>query len=205
MSRLDILKSSLKKKEDKFNKKINEHFEDVASANGQPLNDKRNGPATMRRWDRQNNAISNLQKEIDKTKSAIEREEGKLIGMARNKELMPKEITDLIDNGILIQWGKYPHILFVNGVDKARIIWDSKKKAVMHKFVSSITDADQRKIFARVYNSLHEAINKKEGVNMEEKIKNVPSFPFSAHLIQTQYAVTAIYGILTHMIARLGD
>lgn len=114
MSRLKILKSSLKKKEDKFNKKINDHFGDVASANGQPLNDKRNGPATMRRWDRQNNAISNLQKEIDKTKSAIEREEGKLIGMARNKELMPKEITDLIDNGILIQWGKYPHpVLFV--------------------------------------------------------------------------------------------
>lgn len=53
--------------------------------------------------------------------------------------------------------------MFVNGVDKARIIWDSKKKMVMHKFVSYITDADQRKIFARVYNSLHEVINKKEG------------------------------------------
>ena len=35
MSRLKILKSSLKKKEDKFNKKINDHFGDVASANGQ--------------------------------------------------------------------------------------------------------------------------------------------------------------------------
>lgn len=45
MSRLKILKSSLKKKEDKLDKKINEHFGDVASANGQPLNDKRNGPA----------------------------------------------------------------------------------------------------------------------------------------------------------------
>ena len=43
MSRLKILKSSLKKKEDKFNKKINDHFDDVASANGQPLNDKRPG------------------------------------------------------------------------------------------------------------------------------------------------------------------
>ena len=85
MSRLKILKSSLKKKEDKFNKKINDHFGDVASANGQPLNDKRNGPATMRRWDRQNNAISNLQKEIDKTKSAIEREEGKLIKWVEEK------------------------------------------------------------------------------------------------------------------------
>ena len=75
---------------------------------------------------------------------------------------MPKEITDLIDNGILIQWGKYPHILFVDGVDKARIIWDNKKKMVMHKFADSLKDKEQRKIFARVYNSLHEAINKKE-------------------------------------------
>ena len=162
MSRLKILKSSLKKKEDKLDKKINEHFGDVASANGQPLNDKRNGPATMRRWNRQNNAISNLQKEIDKTKTAIEREEGKRIGMARNKDLMPKEITDLIDNGILTQWGRHPHILFVSGVDKARIIWDNKKRVVMHKFVNSLKDKEQRKIFARVYNSLHEAINKKE-------------------------------------------
>ena len=87
MSRLEILKSSLKKKEDKFNKKINDHFRDVASANGQPLNDKRNGPATMRRWDRQNNAISNLQKEIDKTKSAIEREEGSADGALRSAAL----------------------------------------------------------------------------------------------------------------------
>ena len=37
MSRLKILKSSLKKKEDKLDKKINEHFGDVASANGQLL------------------------------------------------------------------------------------------------------------------------------------------------------------------------
>ena len=95
-------------------------------------------------------------------RQAIEREEGKLIGMARNKDLMPKEITDLIDNGILTQWGRHPHILFVSGVDKARIIWDNKKRVVMHKFVNSLKDKEQRKIFARVYNSLHEAINKKE-------------------------------------------
>lgn len=88
MSRLKILKSSLKKKEDKLDKKINEHFGDVTSANGQPLNDKRNGPATMRRWDRQNNAISNLQKEIDKTKSAIEREED---GHAQVRRLIKRQ------------------------------------------------------------------------------------------------------------------
>lgn len=159
MSRLDILKASLEKKQAKFNKKLDEHFADVRSANGQPLNDKRNGAATMRRWDKQNDSLSNIQKEIEKTKSAIENEKGKLIDIAGNKSRMPKEITDLIDNGTLRQWGKYPHIMFVDGVDKARIIWDDKKKVVMHKFVNTLTDKEQKKKFAQVYNSLHVAIN----------------------------------------------
>ncbi|MFR0995671.1 MAG: hypothetical protein ACLSGQ_13790 [Parabacteroides distasonis] len=159
MSRLDILKASLEKKQAKFDKKLDEHFADVRSANGQPLNDKRNGYSTMRRWDKQNDSLSNLQKEIEKTKSAIEREEGKIRGLAREKESMPKEITNLINNGTLKQWGKYPHIMFVDGVDKARIIWDDKKKVVMHKFTNTLVDKEQRKKFAQVYNSLHTAIN----------------------------------------------
>lgn len=161
MNRLDILKSSLEKKEEKFNKKLNEHFSDVRSANGQPLNDKRNGVSTMRRWDRQNDSLSKMQKEIEKTKHAIEDEESKLNGIAANKSRMPKEITDLIDDGTLKQWGKYPHIMFVEGVDKARIIWDNKKKQVLHKFTNTLTDKEQRKKFAQVYNLLHKAINLK--------------------------------------------
>lgn len=161
MNRLEILKSSLEKKQAKFDKKLDEHFTDVKSANGQPLNDKRNGGSTMRRWDKQNDALSNLQKEIEKTENAIEYEEGKIRGIAREKGCMPKEITDLIDNGTLKQWGKYPHIMFVDGVDKARIIWDNNKRRVMHKFTNTLTDKEQRKKFAKVYNSLHEAINLK--------------------------------------------
>lgn len=160
MSRLDILKASLEKKQAKFDRKLNEHFADVKSTNGQPLNDKRNGFATMERWDRQNDALSRIQKEIEKTQTAIEREESRIRCIDRNKNSMPEEIQELIDNGTLKQWGKYPHIMFVEGVDKARIIWDSKKKTVMHKFVSSITDTEQRRKFARVYNSLNASINK---------------------------------------------
>lgn len=159
MTRLDILKSSLEKKKAKFDSMLDAHIKDVKSANGQPLNDKRNGHVTMRRWDKQNDALTNMQKEIEKTKSAIEYEEGKIRGLAREKGCMPKEITDLIDNGTLKQWGKYPHIMFVEGVDKARIIWDDKKKVVMHKFTNALTDKEQRSKFAQVYNSLHAAIN----------------------------------------------
>ena len=161
MDRLDILKSSLEKKQAKFNNKLDEHFADVRSANGQPLNDKRNGFSTMKRWGKQNESLANMDKEIEKTKTAIEREESKIRCIDYNKSSMPQEIQRLIDNGTLKQWGKYPHILFVDGVDKARIIWDGKKKVVMHKFTNTLTDKDQRKKFAQVYNSLHESINLK--------------------------------------------
>lgn len=77
MSRLDILKASLEKKQAKFDRKLNEHFADVRSANGQPLNDKRNGFSTMKRWDRQNDVLSRMQEDIEKTETAIEREEKK--------------------------------------------------------------------------------------------------------------------------------
>lgn len=128
--------------------------------NGQPLNDKRNGYSTMKRWDKQNDALFKMQKEIERTQTAIEREENRIRCMDRNKNSMPEKIQELIDNGTLKQWGKYPHIMFVEGVDKARMIWDGKKRMIMHKFVSSITDAEQRKKFARIYNSLNAAINK---------------------------------------------
>ena len=161
MNRLDILKSSLEKKNAKFDSMLDAHIKDVKSANGQPLNDKRNGHVTIHRWDKQNDALTNMQKEIEKTKYAIEYEEGKIRDLAREKGCMPKEITDLIDNGTLKQWGKYPHIMFVEGVDKARIIWDEKKQLVMHKFTNTLTEKEQREKFTKVYNQLHALINKK--------------------------------------------
>lgn len=159
MSRLDILKASLIKKQSKFDSMLENHIADVKSANGQPLNDKRNGHVTLRIWEKQNDSLSNMNKEIEKTKNAIEREEGKLIDIAWSKSRMPKEITELIDNGTLKQWGKHPHIMFVDGVDKARIIWDVKRELVMHKYTSALTDKEQRSKFVKVYNSLHTSIN----------------------------------------------
>lgn len=160
MSRLDILKGSLEKKEAKFNEKLQAHMNDVKRANGQPLNDKRDGYATLRRWDKQNEVLLKLQEDIQKTKDAIQNEEGKQAGIANNKALMPKEITDLIDNGTLKQWGKHPHIMFVEGIEKARIIYDYKKKQVLHKYTNTLT-GDERKKFARIYNGLNAQINTK--------------------------------------------
>ena len=117
--RFEILKASLAKKEAKFDAKINEHFATVAQANGQPLNDKRNGQATMNQWEKQNNALRNLQAGIEKTKRAIEIEERKIAGIERSKDFIPAEILALAESGELNQWRKYPHIFFVEGVDNA--------------------------------------------------------------------------------------
>lgn len=161
MTRLEILRGSLEKKQAKFDSKLQEHFDDVKRANGQPLNDKRNGRATMSRWDRQNEALRKLKEEIERTREAIEREENKAYCIEAHKDSMPQEILDLIEDGTLKQWGKYPHIMFVQGVDKARIIWDEKKKIVAHKFTSHITAPEQRRIFAKIFNGLHSALNQR--------------------------------------------
>lgn len=159
MSRLEILKVSLQRKQEKFDNKLSEHFADVKSANGQPLNDKRYGRATISRWEKQNNALLNLQKEIERTEKAIQEEVCKITFVERVKNELPKEIVELIDNGTIKQWSKYPHIFFVDGVAKARIIWEDKKKRVVHKFMSRIQDKEQYKKFTNVYNTLAKKLN----------------------------------------------
>lgn len=163
--RLEILKASLVKKETLLNEKFDQHFKTVKQANGQPLNDKRNGQATLNKWERQNEALRTLQAGIERTKQAIELEENTIKGVEKTKDLLPKEIQDLIESGELIQWRKYPNICFVKDVAKARIIWDKKKKVVAYKFYSSITDDEQKRVFRFTYNKLALALNKIGGKN----------------------------------------
>ena len=66
--KLEILKQSLEKKEQQLNSKFDQHFATVKQANGQPLNDKRNGQATLNKWERQNEGIRTMQKSIEATK-----------------------------------------------------------------------------------------------------------------------------------------
>ena len=94
--RLEILKRSLEKKQAEFDNKLSNHIADVKRANGQPLNDKRNGYVTLNRWERQNDSLRNLQQSIEKTKNAIETEEYKISGVETAKETMPKELLNLV-------------------------------------------------------------------------------------------------------------
>lgn len=157
--RLEILKNSLAKKEQQLNAKFDEHFATVKQANGQPLNDKRNGQATLNKWERQSDSIRTLQKSIETTKRAIEIEEMKIAQVEHVNGFIPAEILKLVESGDLIQWRKHPHTFFVPGVDKARIVWDEKRKVVCHKFVSAITVQEQRTKFVRTYNPLGLLLN----------------------------------------------
>ena len=158
--RLEILKKSLEKKENELVKRLDAHFEDVKRANGQPLNDKRNGQATINRWEKQNNAIRNLKESIEKTKNAIEKEQWKINGVNfQNENFIPKEILELVEKGELVQWRKHPTHFFVPGVDKARIWWDESRKAVAHKYAHLITEQEQRTKFVRLYNGLNAVLN----------------------------------------------
>lgn len=157
--KLEILKQSLAKKEQQLNAKFDQHFATVKQANGQPLNDKRNGQATLNKWERQNEGIRTMQKSIEATKQAIEIEEYKIKGVEHANTFIPVEIQKLVETGELIQWRKHPHTFFVPGVDKARIVWDEKRKVVAHKFVSAITVQDQRTKFVRIFNPLGAVLN----------------------------------------------
>lgn len=157
--KLEMLKNSLIKKEQILNEKFDNHFATVKQANGQPLNDKRNGQATLNKWERQSDAIRNQKGSIERTKQAIEFEECKIFDVEHTNTFLPDEILKLVETGELNQWRKHPNTFFVDGVDKARIIWDNKRKVVAHKFVSEITEQEQRTKFVKLYNPLCACLN----------------------------------------------
>ena len=159
MRRLDVLKKSLEKKQAEFDKKLQEHFDTAAQTNGQPLNDKRNGRAVMNKQERQNDSLRRLDASIEATKKAVENEAAEIAHVEKITNMLPDPIVDRIKHGRLRQWRKYPHIFFVSGIDKARIIFDLKTRKLAHKHANTISDREQRLKFADVYNDLSEALN----------------------------------------------
>ena len=153
--RLEILENSLLKKENLFDSKIQDHFADVKQGNGQPMNDKRNGRATLNRWEKQNNSLRNLQDGIEITKNAIESEKYKIKNIESVKEGLPDIILKLLEDKVLIQWRKHPNTFFVEGVDKVRIVWNPNDKNIGHKYSSEVTEQVQWSKFVKVFNEIN--------------------------------------------------
>lgn len=159
--RLRVLKASLEKKQARFDERIGQHFAAVRAANGQPLNDKRNGASTLKKWAKQEDALRSLQEGIETTSRAIERERS---AIARAAEVdLPDAIKRGIADGLLIQWRKHPTTFFVAGVEKARIVLLPDGQ-VAHRYARCITDPEQRRVFARVYNAIHAEITETEAI-----------------------------------------
>ena len=153
--RLDVLKQSLAKKQALFDSKLECHFASVKQANGQPLNDKRNGSATMDKWERQNEALRTLQEGIKTTKQAIEREGSKIAAV--ESVALPEAIRKMLDAGELLQWRKHPNRFFVTGVDRGRIVWDEGRKTVAHQYLREVP-TEQYPKFRDAFNKLRREI-----------------------------------------------
>ena len=151
-ARLEILKASLAKKETRFDARLQSHFDTVAQANGQPLNDKRNGRATLNKWDKQSDALRALQDSIQRTKDAIEREETKIANASMVS--LPGFIKQAIDDGLITQWRKFPRFFFVAGVSGGRIVLDEKTGAIAHRYLSKVPK-EEYPIFRDVFNKLN--------------------------------------------------
>ena len=158
MTRLEILQNSLAKKKAEFDLKLQHHFDTVKQANGQPLNDKRCGASTVRKWDKQSDALRTLEESIKKTENAINIEEGKMKDVEASKDEVPEIFFKLVEEGKLTQWRKYPNRFFVVGVEKARFIWDNKKKGLFTKFTKSIPNEEQATIFRSVCKDILEGL-----------------------------------------------
>lgn len=153
---MNILNKSLENKKSVLDSKFDSYFSDVKQANGQPLNDKRNGQATLDRWDRKSDSIRRQQSEIEKTERAIEREQAKIDSVEWWYIKMPQYLTDLIDNGTVKQWRKHPRFLFVNGVEKARLVFHDETGLITCKYADRIPDQEQYAIFRDVFNALNQ-------------------------------------------------
>lgn len=149
--RMEILQQSLANKQAAFDERLQAHFDDVKSANGQPLNDKRNGRQTFDRWERQNDALRSMQESIEKTQRAIEREQHKIDKVARAQ--IPEYLKPLLESGEISQWRKYPNRFFVKGVEKARIIWFEDKQAFGYSHIQGMPP-EQRPLFKATYDKI---------------------------------------------------
>ena len=147
-TKLDRLQISLAKKEALENKLFDRLFEMIRETNGQPMNDKKDGPAYFKKRAKIDDAIRHIQAGIELTKNAIEKENAARFRVS--SVALPGFLAEMVENGTLIQWRKHPTMFFVKGVDKARIIYDPKSGNVLHKFSSSIPNQEQYDIFKNV-------------------------------------------------------
>ncbi|BBT89418.1 hypothetical protein WP8W19C02_10380 [Enterobacter cloacae] len=151
--RLEILKASLAKKQALFDQRLQQHFDTVKEANGQPLNDKRNGRATLNKWDKQSEGLRNIENSIQRTKDAIDREEMKIA--LSDSVTIPVYMQEAIDAGLITQWRKHPRFFFVNGVKHGRIVLKEETGTIGYRYLNKVSK-EEYPTFRDVFNKLNQ-------------------------------------------------
>lgn len=151
--RLEILKASLAKKQALFDQRLQQHFDTVKEANGQPLNDKRNGRATLNKWEKQSEGLRNIESSIQRTKDAIEREEMRIV--LAESVTIPVYMQEAIDAGLITQWRKHPRFFFVNGVKHGRIVLNEEYGTIGYRYLNKVSK-EEYPTFRDVFNKLNQ-------------------------------------------------
>lgn len=115
----------------------------------------------MNKWDKQSQSISNQLKEIEKTQNAIEKEKAKIANVEAIQDDLPPIIKELLADGKITQWRKYPNRFFVVGVEKARLVFDVKSGLISYSYLQQIPTKEQYAIFKDVYNYINQTHNAK--------------------------------------------
>ncbi|MFD2023867.1 hypothetical protein ACFSKS_27200 [Pseudocitrobacter faecalis] len=132
---------------------MQQHFDTVKEANGQPLNDKRNGRATLNKWDKQSEGLRNIESSIQRTKDAIEKEEMK-IAISESVSI-PDFMQEAIEAGLITQWRKHPRFFFVNGVKHGRIVLNEEAGTIGYRYLNKVSK-EEYPTFRDVFNKLNQ-------------------------------------------------
>ncbi|NCX95785.1 MAG: hypothetical protein EBX41_05120 [Chitinophagia bacterium] len=166
--RLEILKNSLIKKEERQQYLLSQFYGGWHGRQGQPIDlSRKSDRALLNRTDKYDNALRNISAEIQKTKDAIEREEGKLRQVELTNQILPASLLEFVNRGELIQWRKYPNTFFIPGIEKVRLIWKPKENKLFTRY-GEYLQKSQKQEFVNLVQRILDAIDNeqktKEGI-----------------------------------------
>lgn len=141
---LEKMKNKLAKMEEKKSSMINAHFAEIVPHGGTPfVLDNSKGRASKNRFDKSNDAIRNLSKQIEEQKEKISRMENKIAYRTtqtkQSKKFIEKnEISPILfklqEDGKVKQWARNPQLFFVVGLEKVALMTLNGKVGINKKY-----------------------------------------------------------------------
>lgn len=144
MKIIEKMKNKLTKMEEKKSSMINAHFAEILPHGGTPfITDNSKGKAAKNRFDKSNDAIRNISKQIEEQKEKISRMESKIAYRTTQikqsvKFIEKNEISSILlklqEDGKVKQWAKNPQLFFVIGLEKVALMTLNGKVGINKKY-----------------------------------------------------------------------